>query len=286
LGCSGAKAIGTSSTGITATVPVDVSNFTYSNRQGKISVCLYNSIGNKLIQVNSRLLMLNANESIFISENFPLNVSQGSTYKVRVFLWDSNQSPLSKSIEKTIHISDNALISKLQVDGVDVNGFTASTVEYNVYTKGTIVPTVTAVAQDVYAIVNVIQTTSANGDAIVKVIAQDGTLKTYTIHFVPSTILIESEHPYSSNLDKTYSYTLNGNYTSIQVTFSSLTEVENNYDFIYIMDGLGSIIGSRYTGTALAGKIIMIPGNTVKIRLTSDDSITKYGFEITNVVGN
>jgi hypothetical protein len=50
------------------------------------------------------------------------------------------------------------------------------------------------------------------------------------------------------------------------------------------MDGNGnSVAGSPFTGTALAGRTITVPGSTVKIRLTSDFSVVYYGFRVTNV---
>lgn len=53
--------------------------------------------------------------------------------------------------------------------------------------------------------------------------------------------------------------------------------VESNYDFIYLFDGSDTQIG-KYTGSSLAGKTITIPGETFKIKLTSDGSVSKYGY--------
>jgi hypothetical protein len=53
--------------------------------------------------------------------------------------------------------------------------------------------------------------------------------------------------------------------------------------FIYIYDGAGNLI-ERYTGTVLAGQTIVVPGNKFSIRLTSDGSVTRYGFSITSIV--
>ncbi len=94
----------------------------------------------------------------------------------------------------------------------------------------------------------------------------------------------ESAHPYTNNFDNTWTYVMSGNPAAIAVTFDLQTQVEQNYDYIYIMDGNGnSVAGSPFTGTALAGRTITVPGSTVKIRLTSDFSVTYFGFRVTNV---
>ena len=55
--------------------------------------------------------------------------------------------------------------------------------------------------------------------------------------------ILESEHPYAENTDETKSYVYNGNCESIDITFSSDTETESDYDFIYILDAEDNQIG-------------------------------------------
>lgn len=93
---------------------------------------------------------------------------------------------------------------------------------------------------------------------------------------------LQSEHPYTSNMDKTWVYTHSTSADKLEITFSNDTETENNYDYVYILDGSGTQIG-KYCGTALSGKTISVSGNVVKIRLTSDGSVTKNGFTVTNI---
>ena len=57
------------------------------------------------------------------------------------------------------------------------------------------------------------------------------------------------------------------------------------HDYIYIYDANDNQIG-KYSGTSLAGKTINVPGNTVKIRLTSDGSQTRYGYKTESIVIN
>jgi hypothetical protein len=94
----------------------------------------------------------------------------------------------------------------------------------------------------------------------------------------------ESPHPYSNYLSQTWTYTLAGSPSTINVTFDSRTNVEPGYDYIYVMDGAGvQVPGSPFTGDALAGQTLTVPGSTVQIRLTSDSSGTGWGFSVTSV---
>lgn len=92
----------------------------------------------------------------------------------------------------------------------------------------------------------------------------------------------ESAHPY--NVDADESWTIyKKNATRIVITFSNSTETEENFDYIYLYDKNGEEIG-KYSGTELAGKKITVLGDTVKIRLVSDEINTLYGFSLSNIV--
>ena len=97
--------------------------------------------------------------------------------------------------------------------------------------------------------------------------------------------VLESEHPYADDMDETTTYVYEGECVSIDVTFSDDTETESGWDYIYIYDANGNQIG-KYSGTELAGQTIPVPGNTVKIRLTSDGSYTEYGYRTESIVVN
>jgi hypothetical protein len=100
----------------------------------------------------------------------------------------------------------------------------------------------------------------------------------------PSPSYPVSAHPYGDSFDNTWSYTLPGNPGAIDVTFDARTETEPGYDYIHVMDGNGNNIpGSPFTGFSLAGQVARVSGATVRIRLTTDGSITAWGFAVTNV---
>ena len=93
----------------------------------------------------------------------------------------------------------------------------------------------------------------------------------------------ESEHPYASNSDISWTYSHSEEAYALKVTFSEETEVESSWDFLYITDSAG--VTEKYTGTMLQGETLCLPGNSFTIRLTSDGSQNKYGFSFSEIVG-
>ena len=91
---------------------------------------------------------------------------------------------------------------------------------------------------------------------------------------------IASAHSYSNNMNQTWTLSSTGA-TSITITFSTSTEMESSYDYLYILKSDGSQFG-KYSGTALAGQTITVPGDKVTLRMTSDGSVTKWGFALTS----
>lgn len=91
----------------------------------------------------------------------------------------------------------------------------------------------------------------------------------------------ESRHNYSNNCDDTWIYTADSNVISLEVTFSSSTRTEST-DYIYLYDGDGTQIG-KYFSSQLTGETVTIPGNTLKIRLVTDEDTAYYGFSITDI---
>ena len=59
---------------------------------------------------------------------------------------------------------------------------------------------------------------------------------------------LQSSHPYSNGMDKTWVYTHSTSADSLEITFSNDTETEAKYDYIYIFDGSSNQIG-KYDGT-------------------------------------
>ncbi|MEN6328439.1 MAG: DUF6273 domain-containing protein [Syntrophomonas sp.] len=191
------------------------------------------------------------------------------------------QSPAVK-----VYKSSNANLGYIRYNGVSITGFNNNQTDYAVeLPPGTVqIPAVSAEPADDRAQTEINNTTVLPGNTVIKVIAEDGTAKTYTVSFTVAPSILESEHPYANNLDFTWTYALDVQCSTVLVTFSQSTEVEENCDYIYVMDENGiTIPGGRFTGQDLKGKTVKVPGNTVKIRLTSDSDQNLYGFTVTDI---
>lgn len=91
---------------------------------------------------------------------------------------------------------------------------------------------------------------------------------------------VESEHPYKDHEGKTYVVQVPGA-KFIRVIFDKV-EVERNYDRVYVQDGSGQAVESL-TGTYTNYPSEFVEGDTVKLRLESDESQTYYGFKVSKV---
>ena len=92
---------------------------------------------------------------------------------------------------------------------------------------------------------------------------------------------LESPHNYDNSCTDVWSYRLDGA-SSLNVTFDAQTEMEDGFDYLYILDGSGKEVG-KYTGKELAGKTVSVPGDTVQIRMASDKGNNAWGFKVTSV---
>ncbi len=91
---------------------------------------------------------------------------------------------------------------------------------------------------------------------------------------------LESAHPYANSTTKTWEISAT-NAISISLTFDSQTFLESGYDFLYIYDENGTQHG-KYSNTNLAGQTITVAGSKVTLKLTSDNSVQKWGFKVTS----
>ena len=101
------------------------------------------------------------------------------------------------------------------------------------------------------------------------------------VHSVSSVNAFESSHPYGNNCNDIWQYSV-PNADCLSVTFDDRTCIEDGFDYIYIYDVDKNKIG-EYTGIELAGRTIEVPGNTVKIKLISDNVGTEWGFKIVGI---
>lgn len=93
-----------------------------------------------------------------------------------------------------------------------------------------------------------------------------------------------SPHPYENNYNKTQSYTCpDENAKAMEVTFSDSCRTEEKYDVVSIYDGNSKLVGS-YSGRELAGRTMIIDGNSFSVNLKSDRSQNYYGYAVTKVI--
>lgn len=88
---------------------------------------------------------------------------------------------------------------------------------------------------------------------------------------------VESPHPYANNYDNVWTIS-EGGATQIRVHFDRL-DLERNYDFVRILDA-NDEVWFEYTGAQRDLTTPPIQGDTIKIQLVTDRSITGWGFSI------
>ena len=92
---------------------------------------------------------------------------------------------------------------------------------------------------------------------------------------------IESDHPYkeNSNID----FVINGpsNAKKLRVIFSKI-DMEANYDFVKVYDGAGQEVDSM-TGAGENVPSYYVNGNVIKLKMTSDNSVNKWGFAVSKI---
>ncbi len=136
---------------------------------------------------------------------------------------------------------------------------------------------------------NGVVTALAKGEAEIKAEASDGSGVTASCTISVTTEMItapdvsnlQSPHPYENNCSDSWLYRVDGA-SRISVTFSEKTEVEDGFDYIYLYDKNNVLVGT-YTGKELAGKTISVTGDSIRIKLETDNGGTTYGFEVVSV---
>lgn len=87
--------------------------------------------------------------------------------------------------------------------------------------------------------------------------------------------VVESAHPYTNRANNTWSVNGSAGAREMRVVFERF-ELENNYDFLVLTNAAGDNT-TRHTGTK-TGQEVVVPGDRVDFRLTSDTSVTGWGF--------
>lgn len=135
-------------------------------------------------------------------------------------------------------------------------------------------------------------TAVGKGTATITVTAQDGssvsrscTVNVTRCNYICNSVEeMESAHDYEINCTDSWTYTKTGA-GELRVTFDAATMLEDEFDFLYIYDGEGTLIG-EYTGAVLSGATITVPGDTVVIQLDTDEAGCEWGFKVTEITSD
>lgn len=90
-------------------------------------------------------------------------------------------------------------------------------------------------------------------------------------------LALESDHPYTNDYDYTWEIREAGA-SNIRVHFATI-DVERGYDFVRVLDANDRVIAT-YTGVDTNVTTPDIPGDTARIQLATDYSVTRWGFAI------
>ncbi|MFK8137364.1 MAG: S8 family serine peptidase [Bdellovibrionales bacterium] len=88
---------------------------------------------------------------------------------------------------------------------------------------------------------------------------------------------VQTDHPYADNASIDFEITHEGA-SQIAVHFARF-ETENRYDKVLIFDAAGNQYGEM-TGSADDSFSPVVPGDTIILRLVTDGSVNKHGFEV------
>lgn len=91
----------------------------------------------------------------------------------------------------------------------------------------------------------------------------------------------ESDHPYASDSDVTWTYTYPGAAEYLKITFTDDSRLENTCDTLTVTDSADH--ATTLTGD-IGGREVYIAGKTATFRLLSDGSAEYYGFAIESIV--
>ena len=91
---------------------------------------------------------------------------------------------------------------------------------------------------------------------------------------------LESDSPYQNNTTKPYEISIPGT-KAISINFD-LIDIENGYDYLQIESKSGAIL-KKITGHVSSGQTEFFDQNEIVLRIVSDNTETRQGFEIIEV---
>lgn len=222
---------------------------------------------------------------VLVTEDGLLKAKTGGTATIKVTVGDISKSCKITVVQPITSIYLNK--TKLELQSDEEYQLTADMWPQNAYNK----QVEWASSDNRIATVdqNGMVKTHSKGTATITVKAKDGggaldeckVTVTNNLYEIQDIAKLESTHPYENNCTDIWKYTVD-KAESLQVTFDSRTEMETDFDYLYIYDKEKKQVG-KYTGTELAGKTIEVPGNTLRIQLQTDNGGNAYGFKVAEI---
>ena len=222
---------------------------------------------------------------VLVTEDGLLKAKTGGTATIKVTVGDISKSCKITVVQPITSIYLNK--TKLELQSDEEYQLTADMWPQNAYNKHV----EWASSDNRIATVdqNGMVKTHSKGTATITVKAKDGggaldeckVTVTNNLYEIQDIAKLESTHPYENNCTDIWKYTVD-KAESLQVTFDSRTEMETDFDYLYIYDKEKKQVG-KYTGTELAGKTIEVPGNTLRIQLQTDNGGNAYGFKVAEI---
>lgn len=99
--------------------------------------------------------------------------------------------------------------------------------------------------------------------------------------FTTESYVVQSAHPYTNNFDYTWTITKSGA-TQIRVHFTKI-DTERNYDFVYVYNYANAQLHKLSGLYSSGGWSAWSYGETIKVRLDTDYSVTDWGFAIDQI---
>ena len=204
---------------------------------------------------------------------------------IKVTVGDVSASCKVTVVQPVTSISLNK--SSLEMDALDTYQLTANVSPSNADNKS--VQWSSSDADIASVDENGLVTAHKKGTAVITVSAKDGSGVTRSCnvtvknsaHIAAVPEKLESPHNYENNCSDFWVYTQEGA-EGLQVTFDAQTNIEEDFDYLYIFRADGEQVG-KYTGTELAGQTVYVPGDTVKIQLVSDNAGNEWGFKVSDI---
>lgn len=178
------------------------------------------------------------------------------------------------TVNFTVAGANDATLSEIYVNGVEIPGFTSSKTTYNIILPAgtTALPFVAAVTTDEDAAVAVTQATALPGHATVKVTAGDGkTKKTYTVNFTVAAAVKNNDATLSS-------ITFNG------TALSGFTPSKGTYNVILpagttAVPAVAATANDKSGATVAVTQATALPG-TATIKVTAEDGMTRKTYTV------